>query len=102
MKTTTRKQKNTKLKFKTFDDILAKASKSQIFIKEYNEEIVRLRLASEIKQIRTDRKFTQKDVADRAQMPQSFIARIESGTHSISLGTLNRIAQVLGKKVQLV
>ena len=97
-----KKAKNNKIKFKTFDEVLAKAAISGTFVKEYNEEIVRLRLASKIKQIRTEKKFTQKYLAERAQMPQSVIARIESGTHSISLGTLNRVAQGLGKEVQLI
>jgi ribosome-binding protein aMBF1 (putative translation factor) len=102
MKKNTTKKQNTALKFKTFDRVFAKAAQSEVFVKEYDEEIVRLRLANEIRVIRTQKKFTQKHLAEKANMPQSVIARIESGTHSISLGTLNRVAQVLGKKVQLV
>lgn len=89
------------LKFYTPDEVFARSSKSQSFQKEYNEELVRLRLAHQIKKIRLEKKLTQKEVASKAQMPQSVVARIESGTHSFSLGTLNRIAKVFNKEVEL-
>ncbi len=96
------KKVENKLQLKTFEEVFNKASKSKTFQKEYNEEIIRLRLASEVKNLRTKQGLTQQTLAKRAKMPQSVIARLESGNHSISLGTLNRIAQVFGKKVQLV
>jgi len=95
-------KKDNKLTFHTFDKVFAKNIKSQSFQKEYNEELVRLRLANQIKKIRIENNLTQKAVAGKAQMPQSVIARIESGTHSFSLGTLNRIAEVFDKKVELI
>ncbi|OGI65659.1 hypothetical protein A3H53_02065 [Candidatus Nomurabacteria bacterium RIFCSPLOWO2_02_FULL_40_10] len=89
------------LKFYTFDEVFKKSFKSKAFREAYNEELVRLRLAHQIKKIRLEKNLTQKDVAGKAQMPQSVIARIESGTHSFSLGTLNRIAKVFNKEVEL-
>ena len=41
-------------------------------------------------------------VAQKSGMPQSVIARIESGDRGISVDTLGRIAHTLGKEVQLV
>lgn len=89
------------LKFYTAKEVFAKSLKSQAFQDAYNEELVRLRLSNQIKKIRLEKHLTQKDVAGKAQMPQSVIARIESGTHSFSLGTLNRIAKVFNKEVEL-
>ena len=89
------------LKFYTHDEVFKKSFKSKVFRDAYNEEVVRLRLAYQIKKIRLEKHLTQKSVATRAQMPQSVIARIESGTHSFSLGTLNRIAKVFNKEVEL-
>ena len=89
------------LKFYTAEEVFKKASKSQTFQDAYNEELIRLRLAHQIKKIRLGKCLTQKEVAGKAQMPQSVIARIESGTHSFSLGTLNRIAKVFNKEVEL-
>lgn len=90
------------LEFYTMDEVFKKASKSKAFIKSYNEEAMRLNLVVEIKRVRKEKRMTQLAVAKKAKMPQSVIARIESGQHSISLATLNRIAHALGKRVQLV
>lgn len=86
---------------KTFNEVFKEASKSESFKRAYNEEITRLRLASEVRLLRTKKHLTQEGVAEKAGMPQSVIARIESGKHSVSLGTLNRVAYALGKRVQL-
>lgn len=94
-------KKDKMLKFYTAEEVFKKSSKSKTFQKEYNEEIVRLKLAHQIKKFRLGKNLTQKAVALRAQMPQSVVARIESGTHSFSLGTLNRIAKVFNKEVEL-
>ena len=101
MKKIKNKEKN-KLKFYTAQEVFKSVSKSEAFKNSYNEELARLKLARSIKNIRLDKDLTQKDVALRTQMPQSVIARIESGNHSFSLGTLNRIAQAFGKELELV
>jgi DNA-binding XRE family transcriptional regulator len=90
------------LKFYSFDDILKEDLKSESFRDAYNEELIRLNLVGEIKKLRLGKKLTQKNLAQKAQMPQSVIARIESGEHSFSLGTLSRIAKVFHKEVKLV
>lgn len=84
------------------EKVVAKASKSKTFRKSYSEELASLKIAQQIREIRQAHRFTQKDVAQRANMPQSVIARIESGEHSVSLGTLHRVARVLNKNVRLV
>lgn len=101
MKKSLAKQNNKSLEARTFNEVFAKSFKSPSFQREYNEELVRLKLAYQIKQIRLIKKLTQKEVAGRAKMPQSVIARIESGTHSFSLGTLGRIAKVFNKEIEL-
>jgi len=90
------------LKFYTTDEVFKKDSKSKFFIEAYNEELARLNLVGEIKKLRLAKKYPQKDLRQKAQMAQSVIARIESGEHSFSLGTLSRIAKVFKKEVQLV
>ena len=86
---------------KTLKQVLGKALKSSEFKEAYNEEIFRLKMAAEIKSLRLQKKLTQETFAKKAHMPQSVVARIESGRYSISLDTLNRVAHALGKKVQL-
>jgi len=93
-----KKKKN--IKFYTLEQTFKK--RTDEFKQGYKEESSRIMLAKEIRTIRSRKKMTQKDVAQKADIPQSVIARLESGNHSVSLYTLNRIAYVLGKRVQLV
>lgn len=101
MKKLEKSQKN-KYKTKTFDEVLREACKSESFKRAYNEELTRLRLAKEVRSLRTKKHLTQEGVAEKAGMPQSVIARIESGGRSVSVDTLGRIAYALGKEVHLV
>lgn len=88
-------------KIYSFQETFGKDFKSKKFQKIYNEELAQLRLAGQIKKMRLEKNFTQKVLAQKAKMPQSVIARIESGTHSYSLGTLYRIAHVFNKEICL-
>jgi ribosome-binding protein aMBF1 (putative translation factor) len=87
--------------FTPLDTIIEKNTKKKKFRKAFSEEMARLALARHIRALREERKLTQKNVAEKAQMPQSVIARIESGAHSFSVATLSRIAGALGKKIYL-
>src|SRR5882672_438432 len=80
----------------------SKHSKSKRFGAAYEAEITRLKLAHEIKLLRKKKKMTQREVAVRAAMPQSVVARIESGNNGVSVATLNRIARVFDKKLGFV
>ncbi|WP_082610366.1 helix-turn-helix transcriptional regulator [Liquorilactobacillus vini] len=44
--------------------------------------------------------WTQQELAKRADLPQSTIARIESGSNT-SLDTISKIANAFGKSVQI-
>mgnify|MGYP001569264432 CR=1 FL=1 len=76
--------------------------KSSKFRQVFSDEISRLKLAHDIKALRQQRKMTQEQVATATNMPQSVIARIESGTHSFSIATLHRIARVFDRQIGLV
>lgn len=90
------------LKWHNFDDLLAKELKNKEFRKAYEEEQERHALARQIRQTRAIRKLTQQAVAKKASMPQSVIARLESGDHGVSVETLSRVAHALGKRVEIV
>lgn len=104
MKNQSQKKQNTvpsgRIKIHSFNDVFGKDFKSEKFRKTYTQELVRLRLARQIKTMRTAKNLTQKAVAQKAEMPQSVVARIESGRHNTSLDTLERIAHVFNKEVQ--
>lgn len=100
-----KKYKNIKIiggeEFYSFDEVFGKLLKSERNHKIFDEEVARLRLARKVREMRLASKFTQKILAEKAKMPQSVIARLESGEHSFSLGTLCRVAKVFGKEIQL-
>lgn len=101
MKNTNNTKKNI-LKFYTKDEVFQSTKDNRQFKYVYNEECDRIRIAKKIKVLRLKNKMTQKDLAKITTMPQSVIARFESGEHSISLNTLSKIASAMGKKIELV
>ena len=94
-------QNAAEIKWYSFDQVFGKVSKKKEFQRGYREEMTRIKLARKIREIRIGKKLTQETVAQKAAMPQSVIARLESGEHSVSLDTLSRVAHVLGKEVGL-
>ena len=90
------------LKFYTFKEVFSKKLKNKEFRRGYEEEKARLKLVEQIIDLRLKKKLTQKTLAEKVDMPQSAIARIESGGHNYSLSTLYRIAGVFKKEVRLV
>src|SRR3989338_115542 len=98
-----KKMKITKkdLKFYTLDEGF-KDRHTKEFQRGYQEESARIALAYTVRQTRMKKRLTQAVVAKKASMPQSAIARLESGDHGVSLDTLSRVAHALGKKVALV
>jgi len=88
-------------KLYTIEETFAKSMKSPAFKKAYEDEVARLKLVRQIKDLRLAQNMSQKKMASKANMSQSIIARIESGRHSFSVLTLYRIAKVFGKEVKL-
>lgn len=96
------KTKNEKLVFYSLDEVFKKASKSKVFRDAYKEEMDRLKMVRQVREARLAKKMTQETLAKKLNMPQSVIARIESGRKGLSLATLSRVAFALGKEVVLV
>lgn len=90
------------LKFVDFEDVLKKQMKIKGFKEGYEKEVARLNMIHQIKQARLARKMTQEKLAKKAGMPQSVIARLESGRQGLSFATISQIATALGKRIELV
>lgn len=90
------------IKFVTFEEMLKKQMKIKGFKEGYEKEVARLDMIHQIKQARLSKKMTQQGLAKKADMPQSVIARLESGKQGLSFSTISRIATALGKKIELV
>ncbi len=65
----TKKKTKSELKWHSFEDVFGKMSKKKEFQKAYSEEMVRLRLAKQIRELRISHKMTQQVVAQKAGMP---------------------------------
>lgn len=81
------------------NNIFSKLQKNKEFKKLLREEKELLDIALQISETRKKKNITQVQLAKRAGMPQSQIARIESGNHNVTIGTLNRVASALDLKV---
>jgi len=58
-------------------------------------------VSSKIKEHRKNVNLTQEELAEKSGLPQSHISRLESGKHSPSRATLERIAMALGVSVSV-
>ncbi|MBI4155932.1 MAG: helix-turn-helix transcriptional regulator [Candidatus Zambryskibacteria bacterium] len=87
--------------FKTYtlEEVLKEPMKNKKFRIGYEKEVARLNLVHQIKTARLAKKYTQEKLAKKADMPQSVIARIESGKRGMSFETISRIASALGKEI---
>jgi transcriptional regulator with XRE-family HTH domain len=66
-----------------------------------DEEQARLDLAAKLKALRLSKKLTQAEAAARAGLKQPFLARLESGRQYPTVQTLQRIAQALGRRLEV-
>lgn len=57
-------------------------------------------LGQKIREFRAKKSMTQEDLAELSGLPQSHISRLESGKHSPSHLTLEKIAKALGVKLR--
>ncbi len=70
--------------------------------KAYDELEPEYRLAHSLIEARLAKKMTQAQLAEKSGVSQVMIARLESGTSNPTVGTVERIASVLGKELKLV
>jgi len=54
-----------------------------------------------IKQLRIKEGMTQEELAEKLHTKKSVISRMENHSEDIRLSTLNKVAEVFGKKVQI-
>ena len=54
-----------------------------------------------LKELRIKQGFTQEDIAKKLNTKKSVISRMENHAEDIRLSTLEKVAEVLGKKIQI-
>ncbi|QVI34658.1 transcriptional regulator [Lacticaseibacillus chiayiensis] len=83
-----------------FDDLLKAELKNPEFREGFEKETAKLDSAVALMNAREAQGLTQRELAERAGVPQSTIARIERGDNT-SMDTLSHIAFALGKKLKV-
>ena len=81
-----------------FKDYLNEQLKDPEFKKEFENETTKLERAIALTKVRKESGLSQRDLATVSDVPQSTIARIESGANT-SIDTLTKIANALGKRL---
>lgn len=91
-----------RINLNNFDDYLKEKLKDKEYRRHYEIECVKVALAQKIAEMREDMHLNQKALAAKLGVSQQFISQIETGEgKNITLNTLTRIAQSLGRKVKI-
>jgi DNA-binding XRE family transcriptional regulator len=87
-----------------FDDVKKWENQDPGFRKKVEEYVEKVKLAKMLKEIRTKEHMTQANLAKKAHVPQSVIARIETGASRTlpRLDLFNRILQSVGYTTVIV
>lgn len=85
----------------TLREHLEEQIKDPAFREAWDESELSYQVARSLIRLRLDLNLTQEELAHRAGVPQSVIARLESGKYLPSLRTLDRMAKKLGLEVRL-
>lgn len=74
--------------------------KVQEDIREYTEQMQK-DVAKQLKQIRESAGMTQNEVAALLDVNQSYIVHLEKGNRNVSIATMARYANAVGKKLEV-
>lgn len=91
-----------KIKGYTYDEVFGERLKSESYRKALKKEYARLTVVSQLRKLRQKKKLTQKDLAKKAGVSLSSIARVENGNPGLSFSTLSQIAKAFDKEIQIV
>ena len=81
---------------------IEKRNKSNKHFKQMVEnEYENLKLGKLIKDLREDVGMTQEELAKKLQTTKSAISRLENHTENIRLSTLEKVAEVFGKRLNI-
>lgn len=79
--------------------ITKREQKSPGFRKAVMDEYNNLKIGSQIKLLRTKKGMTQEEFALKMKTTKSAVSRLENHAESIRLSTLEKVANILGKKL---
>ncbi len=85
----------------TFEEVKRDLMKDPEFRKEWERSEPEYQLNRAIIKARIDKKMTQKELAKRAKTTQAVISRIQNSSVSPTLALVQRIAEAMGKKLEI-
>ena len=85
----------------TFDDYLKEQLKNPKFKKEWDKLEPQYQITRELIKARIEGKISQRELARKAKTTQAVLSRIENMTVNPSIGLLQKIAQALGKNLEI-
>jgi len=88
-----------KIKLLNFADLLKRELKNPKLKKNYELEMKKLEISLAINRLRKEKKISQAKLAEKLNMKQSAIGRIEAGEQNLTVETLQKIASALNKKL---
>jgi transcriptional regulator with XRE-family HTH domain len=62
----------------------------------------RKRLASNLKALRAERRMSQEDLADRADIDRTYVSALERCLYSVSIDVMERLADALGVDIEVL
>ncbi|WP_147612339.1 helix-turn-helix domain-containing protein [Treponema pectinovorum] len=88
--------------FLTLDDYIStKLKNDSEFSKEYNSGYDEFKIGVLLKELRLKSGMTQEELAEKLETKKSVISRMENHAEDIKLSTLQKIASVFGKKLNV-
>jgi predicted transcriptional regulator len=85
----------------TLNDYLNQQLKNPKFKKEWDMSEASYQITRELIKVRLENNVSQRELAKRAKTTQAVLSRIENMSVSPSIGLLQKIAQALGKKLEI-
>jgi len=84
-----------------FQKYLDEQLRDEEFKKEYLKLKPRYEIIRQLIEVRTEKRLTQQELADKTGIKRSNISRLESGNYNPSLEFLQKIAEGLGKELHI-
>lgn len=85
----------------TFNEVFKKLMADPKFKKEWDKSEPHYQLMSAIIRARIEKKLSQQQLAKKAKTTQAVISRIQNATVSPTLDLIQRIAEAMGKKLEI-
>jgi len=83
------------------EELFAKLMQDPEFVAEWQRQAPQREIMRMLIEERIKRKKTQKELAEEIGVKPSSLSRLESGSHSPSLAYLSKIAEALGRRLEI-